>query len=100
MKKSDFLKDTVHHIDIKATNVVPMIDAMGKTAFQARNLYNAARIFDMMQADTDCVSFLTLAGSLISAGLQKTVTDLIDNNMVDAIVSTGANIVDQYFFEA
>ena len=100
MTKSDFLKDTVQHIDIKATNVVPMVEAMGKTAFQARNLYNAARIFDMMQADKECVVFLTLAGSLISAGLQKTVTDLLDNNMVDAIVSTGANIVDQDFFEA
>jgi deoxyhypusine synthase len=28
------------------------------------------------------------------------VTDLIDNNMIDIIVSTGANIVDQDFFEA
>jgi len=43
---------------------------------------------------------LCLAGSLISAGLQKVFIDLVRNNMVDAIVSTGANIVDQDFFEA
>ena len=43
---------------------------------------------------------LCLAGSLISAGLQKVFVDMIRNNMVDAIVSTGANIVDQDFFEA
>jgi deoxyhypusine synthase len=43
---------------------------------------------------------LCLAGSLISAGLQKMFVDMIRNNMVDAIVSTGANIVDQDFFEA
>ena len=42
---------------------------------------------------------LTLAGSLCSAGLKDTVALMIENNMVDAVVSTGANIVDQDFFE-
>jgi deoxyhypusine synthase len=40
-----------------------------------------------------------LAGSLISAGLKQVFVDLVRHNMVDAIVSTGANIVDQDFFE-
>src|SRR5215213_8224484 len=100
MTKKDYLKETIEHIDIKQHNVVPMIDAMSNMAFQARNLANGARIFSMMQEDKECVSFLTLAGSLISAGLKKVIVDLIRNNMVDAIVSTGANIVDQDFFEA
>ena len=43
---------------------------------------------------------LCLAGSLISAGLKQIFVDLIRNNMVDAVVSTGANMVDQDFFEA
>jgi len=100
MKKSDYLQKKVEHIDITKYDVRPLVDAMGKTAFQARNLNRAAGIFDMMQQDKDTVVFLTLAGSLISAGLKKVVTDLVQNNMVDAIVSTGANIVDQDFFEA
>jgi deoxyhypusine synthase len=37
---------------------------------------------------------------MVSAGLQKVIVDMVRNNMVDAIVSTGANIVDQDFFEA
>jgi len=53
-----------------------------------------------MLRDTECGVILCLAGSLISAGLKKVFVDLIRNNMVDAIVSTGANIVDQDFFEA
>lgn len=36
--KSDFLKDTVQHIDIKSFDARPIVDAMGKMAFQARNL--------------------------------------------------------------
>ncbi len=100
MKKSDYLKTKVEHIDITAHDVRPLVEAMGKTAFQARNLNRAARIFDRMQQDKEAVVFLTLAGSLISAGLKKVVTDLVRYHMVDAIVSTGANIVDQDFFEA
>jgi deoxyhypusine synthase len=99
-EKKDYLKEIVHHIDIKEHNVVPMVDAMGKMAFSARDLNRAANIFDMMIQDKDCAIILTLAGSLFSAGLKKVVYDLVMNNMVDAIVSTGAIMVDQDFFEA
>lgn len=100
MTKEELLKDPIQHIDITKHNVVPMVDAMHEMAFQARNLARASRIFNMMEEDKECAVFLTLAGSLISAGLKKVIVDLVKNNMVDAIVSTGANIVDQDFFEA
>ena len=100
MKKSDLLQTTVNHYDIKTVNVVPMIDMMEKTAFQARNLARAAKIVDEMVGDKECGIILTLAGSLISAGQKGIILDLMRSNMVDCIVSTGANIVDQDFFEA
>ena len=100
MKKEDFLKKRIEHIDITNYDVAPLVESMRGMAFQARNLARAADIFDMMQKDRDAVIFLTLAGSLISAGLKKVVTTMVQHNMVDAIVSTGANIVDQDFFEA
>lgn len=99
-RKAELLQKTIEHIDITQHNVVSMVDAMDKMAFQARNLSRAAQIFNLMQEDKECTVFLTLAGSLISAGLKKVIVDLVKNNMVDAIVSTGANIVDQDFFEA
>lgn len=98
--KKDYLKEVIEHIDIKKHNVVELVDAMEKMAFSARDLNRAARIYDMMLADTECGVILTLAGSLFSAGLKKVVFDLVNNNMVDAIVSTGAIMVDQDFFEA
>jgi deoxyhypusine synthase len=98
--KEELLNAPVRHIDIKQLNIVPLIDQMGQTAFQARNLSRAASIVDLMQQDKECVVILTLAGSLISAGLKQVIIDMIDHNMIDAIVSTGANIVDQDFFEA
>jgi len=100
--KQDYLNSQkiVEHIDMKKYNVVPMVDDMGKMAFQARNLNRASEIFKMMLEDHDCAIYLTLAGSLISAGLKQVIVDMIENNMCDAIVSTGANIIDQDFLEA
>lgn len=99
-EKKDFLKETIQHFDIKKHNVVPIVEAMEKMAFSARDLHRAAMIYDKMLNDKDCIVILTLAGSLFSAGLKRIVYDLISNKMVDAVVSTGANMVDQDFFEA
>src|SRR5580658_1649048 len=98
--KKELLKSPIQHLDIKQHNVVPLVEAMQKMAYSSRDTARAASIYDMMLRDTECGVILCLAGSLISAGLQKIFVDLIRNNMVDAIVSTGANIVDQDFFEA
>lgn len=97
--KKDLLKDLVVGIDIKAHDVRPLVDAMADMAFQARNLGRAARIFDAMLADEQCSVIACMAGSLCSAGLREVYIDMVESRMVDAIVSTGANIVDQDFFE-
>ncbi|MCB0750563.1 MAG: deoxyhypusine synthase family protein, partial [Ignavibacteriae bacterium] len=100
VNKKDLLKDVIQHIDTKEHNVVKLVDSMEKMAFSARDLNRAAKIYNMMLEDKNCSVILTLAGSLFSAGLKKVVFDLVNNNMVDAIVSTGAIMVDQDFFEA
>jgi len=99
-EKKDYLKEVIKHIDIKKHNVVPLVEAMENMAFSARDLNRAAQIYDRMIKDENCAIILTLAGSLFSAGLKKIVYDMIMNNMVDAIVSTGAIMVDQDFFES
>ena len=99
-KKSDLLVEVVGHIDIKEHNVVPLVEAMSKMAFSARDLGRAAQIYETMLRDDNCTIILCLAGSIFSAGLKNVIVDLVRHNMVDAIVSTGAIIVDQDFFEA
>jgi len=100
LNKQELLKETIEHFDIKEHNVISLVDSMKKMAFSARDLNRAANIYNMMLEDKNCSVILTLAGSLFSAGLKKLVYDLVSNNMVDAIVSTGAIMVDQDFFEA
>jgi deoxyhypusine synthase len=100
MNKKKFLKEAVKHIDIKAFNAIPIITQFEKTAFQAKNLSRACEIYEKMLKDRSCAVILCLSGSLFSAGLKKIVYDMVENNMVDIIISTGAIIVDQDFFEA
>lgn len=97
--KQELLARKVEHVDVTTFDARPIIDQYAKTAFQARNLAQACDIMDRMVKDQDCAVILTLAGSLISAGMKKAILTLIECNMIDAIVSTGANIVDQDFFE-
>jgi deoxyhypusine synthase len=99
--KSKYLGRTIEHIDVtKNPGIVPVVEAMAHMAYSSRDLYRAADIYDRMLRDRECGVILCLAGSLISAGLKKVFVDMIRNNMVDAVVSTGANMVDQDFFEA
>ncbi|MDP7266046.1 MAG: deoxyhypusine synthase family protein, partial [Candidatus Thermoplasmatota archaeon] len=100
MDKKDILSAEIQHIDITKFDSTPLMESFGKMAFQARNLANAAEIYERMIRDPHCTMILCLAGSLFSAGLKKIVWDLVRCNMVDAIVSTGAIMVDQDFFEA
>ena len=97
--KKELLKRKITHIDIKKFNSIPLIDSFDDMAFQSRNLARACKIYDKMLKDKDCTIILCLAGSLVSAGLKKIIVDLIDYNMIDIIVSSGAIIVDQDFFE-
>ncbi|MBP8696421.1 MAG: deoxyhypusine synthase [Syntrophobacterales bacterium] len=99
-KKQDYLKTKVEHIDITKIDAVDIVKSMKKMSFSARDLASAAEMYDRMLADRDCVIFLTIAGSTSAAGCMQIYADLVKYNMVDAVVATGASIVDMDFFEA
>jgi deoxyhypusine synthase len=67
-----------------------MLCAMSKTAFQGRNLGEAADVLYEMIEDVDCKIILTLSGAMTIAKMQLVICEMIDRGMVDAIVSTGA----------
>ena len=98
--KKSFLNSPVEHIDITSFDARKIIEGMGKMSFTSRDTANAAKIFNEMITDENCSIFLTLAGSTSAGGCMKLYADLIKYNMVDAIVATGASIIDMDFFEA
>ncbi len=100
MEKKDLLKQPIEHIDIKSFNSAPIIDSMRNMSFTSRETAGAADIFQRMINNRDCSIILTLAGSTSAGGCMQVYVDMVKNNMVDAIVATGASIVDMDFFEA
>lgn len=100
MKKSDLLKETIEHIDIKSFDSTPIIDSMRKMSFTSRDTANATDILMKMVNDTECTNILTLAGSTSAAGCMQVYVEMVKHNMIDVIVATGASIIDMDFFEA
>lgn len=100
IRKKDLLKNTVKHIDIKSFDPTKIINSMKDMSFSARDLARGADIFDMMLKDKNCTTILSLAGSTSAAGCMQVYVDMVKNNMIDAVVATGASIVDMDFFEA
>ena len=98
--KKELLHTLVDHLDITKFDARPIIDGMGKMSFTARDLARGTGIYNAMLSDPECVIILTLAGSTSAAGCMHIYSDMIKYNMVDAIVATGASIVDMDFFEA
>ncbi len=78
---------------IKPTNNVnDLIKQMGSTGFNARRLSKATDIVEKMFKDKECRNFLGLSGAMIPAGMTELVIEMIENEWIHGIVTTGANI--------
>lgn len=100
MEKKDLLKETIQHIDIKAINPTPIVDAMRNMSFTSRDTANATDIYMRMLGEKGCTNILTIAGSTSAAGCMQVYVDMVKNKMIDCVVSTGASIIDMDLFEA
>ena len=75
----------------EGTSAAEIVERMADTAFQARNLGQAARVWGAMLKD-DCTIFLGLAGAMVPAGMRPLLVYLIEHRLIDVLVSTGANL--------
>ncbi|MBI2597811.1 MAG: deoxyhypusine synthase [Candidatus Diapherotrites archaeon] len=99
-EKKELLSKEVKHIDITGFDSTKMVEAMKHMSFSARGIFGAAEILNKMINDPNCSIWLTIAGSTSAAGCMQIYADMVKYNMVDAIVATGATVVDMDFFEA
>ena len=92
MKGSKFLKHPTIPFEIKEdSTVADALTAMSHTAFQARNLAAAVDIWGSMLKGNVTI-FFGLAGAMVPAGMRNVITYLIQNRLIDCLVSTGANL--------
>ncbi len=83
----------IKSIEIGSSKTISdLLGEMSQTGFQGKNLAKAYCVLKEMMEDKKTTVLLGYAGSLSTTGQWKMVQWLIENNLVDIIVSTGANI--------
>jgi deoxyhypusine synthase len=74
----------------KIASFSDLLEAMGKTAFGGRHVGKAFDVLWAMISDPDCKVVMTLSGAMTIAKMGKLITRMIDEGMVQCIISTGA----------
>jgi deoxyhypusine synthase len=82
----------IEGITVEEKTISQLLLEMGKTAYQGRTLSEAVDLWQVMAQEKDLTIILGLAGSLSTAGQWPIINWLIENRLIDVIVSTGANI--------
>lgn len=97
--KKKLFNHPIRQIDLeKAKDISDLVHAYEGGSIQARNLGSAANVFGRMLRDKERPTIiLGLAGPLIAAGLRKVIRDMVCYGLVDAIVSTGAILYQDYY---
>jgi deoxyhypusine synthase len=89
-----YLNKKINHVDLrKVTTTSDLLAAYSGSSFQSRALAKCAEIFTVMLKDEERPTiFLGLAGAMVPAGMKKVISFMVIENMIDVIVSTGANM--------
>jgi len=92
--KEDYLiKKVVPFKPKEVKNVDDLLKSLKYCGFQGRNLGNALDILEQMVTNKDCTTVLTLSGAMVPAGMGELICTLIELELIDVLVSTGANII-------
>lgn len=92
--KEDYLMKKISPIDPKnVRNVEDLLNSLKNCGFQGRNLGRALDILEKMVTDDKILTVMTLSGALVPAGMAEIICALIENKLIDVIVSTGANTI-------
>ena len=77
--------------------VSDLIRIMGRTCFEARNVYRAAELYKRMVDQGDTI-WLGIAGAGIAGGMGGMVISLLEAGFIDVICSTGAQVYHDLHF--
>ncbi|HTO71409.1 MAG TPA: deoxyhypusine synthase family protein [Myxococcota bacterium] len=91
-RKAEFFAQRVRAPAPSQTRTVAdLVRAYAGMSIQARNLGSAYEVFEAMLRDPERPTILLgIAGPLIAGGLRQVIRELVEFNLVDVVVSTGA----------
>ncbi|MFW9968841.1 MAG: deoxyhypusine synthase family protein [Candidatus Odinarchaeota archaeon] len=92
-QKEDYLRKKVQPFDVKKVkNIDDLLISLKECGFQGRNLGLAIDILEKMVTNKECLTVLTLSGALVPAGMGDIISILMEYELIDVLISTGANI--------
>jgi deoxyhypusine synthase len=92
-RKEDYLAKKVIPIDVKTKkNVADILFSLKSCGFQGRNLGIALDILYKMVSSKEILTVLALSGAMVPAGMGELICTLMEYNLIDVLISTGANI--------
>src|SRR3990172_13144104 len=100
MAKHSLFKDAPDIVPVhikKAMTASELIEVMGGTSFEARNVARGARLFKKMIHGGDTI-WLGIAGAGIAGGMGGMVISLLQSGFIDVICSTGAQVYHDLHF--
>ena len=90
---NEFLtKKTAPFVPKEKMSLGELVRAFAGTSFQSRNLNACVEVFGKMLSSADTVIMMGLAGAMVPAGMGPVVSEMVRRNMIDVLVSTGANL--------
>ncbi len=93
-KNDDYLSGKIVPFKVKKVeNIEDLLLKLQKCGFQGRNLGRAFEVLYQMVSNKDILTVLTLSGAMVPAGMGEIICTLLEYNLIDVIVSTGANII-------
>ena len=93
MKNQINLEKKVRAIEVQSDrSVSDLLKIMENTGFQGKNLAKVVTVFENMSKDPNITVLFGYAGSLSTTGQWKIINWLLENNLIDILVPTGANI--------
>nr|MDO8132948.1 deoxyhypusine synthase family protein [Candidatus Njordarchaeum guaymaensis] len=72
--------------------VSELVEQLGQTAYNARRLFDVADTW-LSAVQSKSRIYFTLAGAMTPAGMRRVIAKAIENNFIDVIATTGANMV-------
>lgn len=89
--------DIIPHPLKKGMSIPELIQMIGQTSFEARNVFRGAELFRMMIEENDTI-WLGIAGAGIAGGMGGMVISLLEAGFIDVICSTGAQVYHDLHF--
>jgi deoxyhypusine synthase len=87
-----FFDHPTRPIGVDDKSIGRLVDEMRGIGFQGRSLGVSVEVWREMLGEKDLSIFLGLSGAMVPAGMRRIIAFMIENRIIDCLVTTGANL--------